>query len=224
MIEILRRLNNGHFSPTLCFAISCLLVFARELWWLNQEWLELWWGRTTDYKMAAGYGTFCTIPPRNSSGRNVTFYRVFHLQRNRDYCTHTNANIKPLQLCCTTAAYENCLKSVRTQFQLFFSSMSSCHRQACDVSWHFVISQCTVVLFRTSLSGYTLLNASWTTANDFNAKYIRKVTHVLIVNTPYWQLNSHCATSASSGLATRVSLTRVSGERVGRVWYTSRTC
>jgi hypothetical protein len=52
---------------TPCFATRCVLVFARELWWMNQEWLDLRWGRTIEYKMVAVHVTLCSIPPRNSN-------------------------------------------------------------------------------------------------------------------------------------------------------------
>jgi hypothetical protein len=45
MTEILRRLNKWTFrqvSP--CFATRRLLVFAGELWWIDQVSLELRWG------------------------------------------------------------------------------------------------------------------------------------------------------------------------------------
>jgi hypothetical protein len=42
-----------------------LLVFAIELWWMNEELLELM-GSTVDQKMVAVYGALCTIPPLNS--------------------------------------------------------------------------------------------------------------------------------------------------------------
>jgi hypothetical protein len=46
-------------------------------------------------------------------------------------------------------------------------------------------------------------------------------THVLLVSTPRSHLHSFCAAGASSGLVTRVTLTRVSrGRLVGRVYYT----
>jgi hypothetical protein len=35
-----------------------LLVFARELWWINQECLELRWGSTTDQKWLQCKGRF----------------------------------------------------------------------------------------------------------------------------------------------------------------------
>jgi hypothetical protein len=34
---------------------------------MNQEWLELKWGRTIGQKLAAVHGTLTTIPPRNSN-------------------------------------------------------------------------------------------------------------------------------------------------------------
>jgi hypothetical protein len=50
-----------------CFAIKYQLLIARELWWMNQEWLELRWGHTIDQSvMVAMLGTPCAIPPRNS--------------------------------------------------------------------------------------------------------------------------------------------------------------
>jgi hypothetical protein len=48
---------------------------------------------------------------------------------------------------------------------------------------------------------------------------VREWTHVLLVNTPCLHLHSFCATGVSSGLATRVTLTRVSRGEVGRVYY-----
>jgi hypothetical protein len=44
-----------------------LLVFAREIWWMDQQWTELRWGHTIDHKVAAVLGTLCMIPPRNSN-------------------------------------------------------------------------------------------------------------------------------------------------------------
>jgi hypothetical protein len=45
-----------------------LMLFARGLWWINQEWLQLVrWGHTIDHNIAAVHGTLCTIPPRNSN-------------------------------------------------------------------------------------------------------------------------------------------------------------
>jgi hypothetical protein len=59
----------GHFSPSLSLLRyqKSLLVLSRELWWMNQEWLELRWGSTKDKKRAAVHGALCTIPPRNSN-------------------------------------------------------------------------------------------------------------------------------------------------------------
>jgi hypothetical protein len=36
---------------------------TRELWWMNQKWLELRWGCAVDQIMTTVHGT---IPPRNS--------------------------------------------------------------------------------------------------------------------------------------------------------------
>jgi hypothetical protein len=49
---------------------------------------------------------------------------------------------------------------------------------------------------------------------------VREWTHVLLVNTPCLYLHSFCATGVSSGLATRVTLARVSRGEVGKVYYT----
>jgi hypothetical protein len=48
---------------------------------------------------------------------------------------------------------------------------------------------------------------------------VREWTHILLVNTPFLHLHSFCATGMSSGIATRVTSTQVSGE-VGIVYYT----
>jgi hypothetical protein len=44
---------------------------------------------------------------------------------------------------------------------------------------------------------------------------VREWTHVLLVNTPCSQLHSFCKSGVSSGLATRVTLTRISGGKFG---------
>jgi hypothetical protein len=50
-----------------CFATRCLLVTARELWWMNQERLELRLGMHNRSVMVAVHGTPCAIPPHNIS-------------------------------------------------------------------------------------------------------------------------------------------------------------
>jgi hypothetical protein len=58
---------HGHFSPSFpYFATRCMLVTAKELWWMNWEWLELSGERTIYQKMVAVLWTPCAIPPRNS--------------------------------------------------------------------------------------------------------------------------------------------------------------
>jgi hypothetical protein len=52
---------------------------------------------------------------------------------------------------------------------------------------------------------------------------VREWTRVLLFNTPYLFLYVLCTTGVSSGLATRVTLTRVS-RGVWRVYYTGWTC
>jgi hypothetical protein len=49
---------------------------------------------------------------------------------------------------------------------------------------------------------------------------VREWTHVLLMNTPCSHLHRVCATGVSSGLATRVTLTRVSRGRLGESIYT----
>jgi hypothetical protein len=47
--EILTGKIHGHVFPSFsCFATRCLLITMGELWWMNQEWLELKWGSTVD--------------------------------------------------------------------------------------------------------------------------------------------------------------------------------
>jgi hypothetical protein len=109
----------------------------------------------------------------------------------------------------------HCLKSVRRRNCSCCRSMSTYHGQTIPVSRNFIIGRCIVVLFGTSLSGYALLNASRTAANDFDTKYCSRT------NTRS-HLHNFRATGVSSGLATRVTLTRVSrdwlGESITRGW------
>jgi hypothetical protein len=56
--------------------------------------------------------------------------------------------------------------------------MSTCHRQTLPVSRNFLTIRCVVVLFSTSLSGYTLLNASRTAANYFNCEVMFENKHI----------------------------------------------
>jgi hypothetical protein len=53
---------------------------------------------------------------------------------------------------------------------------------------------------------------------------VREWTHVLLANTPRSHLHSFCATGVSSGLATRVTLTRVSRGRLGEFITWGWTC
>jgi hypothetical protein len=51
---------------------------TKELWWMNQEWLQLRWGGTVDQKLAAVRETFYTKPPLNSkqqpAGARLVYY------------------------------------------------------------------------------------------------------------------------------------------------------
>jgi hypothetical protein len=52
----------------------------------------------------------------------------------------------------------------------------------------------------------------------------REWTHVLLISTPCSHLHSFCATGVSSGLATRVTLTRMSRGRLGESITRRWTC
>jgi hypothetical protein len=52
----------------------CLLVIARELWWMNQEWLELWWGHTVDQKWSQCKGRLVRSPRNSNSAFNFMFF------------------------------------------------------------------------------------------------------------------------------------------------------
>jgi hypothetical protein len=112
----------------------------------------------------------------------------------------------------------HCLKLVLPQVQLYCRSISTCHRRVLPVCRNFVTSW-RIVLFGTSLSGYTLLNASRIAANYFDGKLpnVQEWTYVLLANTPRSHLHSFCATGVSSGLATWTTLTRVSREKLWEV-------
>jgi hypothetical protein len=72
MTEILRRQNSrtflANFLPTSLLRVSAA---KKCLWWMNEEWSELRWGRTIDQEMAAVRGTVYTIPPRNSYSKSA---------------------------------------------------------------------------------------------------------------------------------------------------------
>jgi hypothetical protein len=97
-------------------------------------------------------------------------YYVHVLQRSMVIITSTGMAI--LNSCSRIPLLQlmRCLKSVRLQFQLFCRSLSACHRQLPPAFRNFVTSWCTVVLFGISLSGYALLNASRTAADNFDVK------------------------------------------------------
>jgi hypothetical protein len=102
-------------------------------------------------------------------------------------------------------------------------SMSTCHRQTLLVSWNFVTNRC-IALFGTSLSGCVLLDGSQAAANDWMQSSVREWTHVLLVNTRCSHLHSFRATVVRSGLATRVTLTRVSQGRLRKSITWEWTC
>jgi hypothetical protein len=70
--EYERDISSAKFTAISCQVtrdslLGVSAVLARELWWMNQELLELRWGRKIDQKMAAVHGMLCTIPPRDSN-------------------------------------------------------------------------------------------------------------------------------------------------------------
>jgi hypothetical protein len=81
----------------------------------------------------------------------------------------TNGNIEFLQLYPVVAA--NALLEIdMARISAVCRSMCICHRQTHPVSWDVVANWCIVALFSISLSGYTLLSASQTAANNFDVK------------------------------------------------------
>jgi hypothetical protein len=56
------KFNSISRQVSACFCTWCLLIANIELWWMNQEWLELRWGNTNDQKMVTVHGTPCEIP------------------------------------------------------------------------------------------------------------------------------------------------------------------
>jgi hypothetical protein len=143
---------------------------------------------------------------------------MFHLKRNPDYYTWTLSHTKQWnqwQCWFLTAASHCCswwmlefrtaaISAVLLLDEHLSQTNTSCIPKFCSTSRY------TAVLFGTSLSGYALLNASRTAANDFDASDVRKWTHILLLNTPCSHLHSFRATEVSSGLATWMTLTQVS--------------
>jgi hypothetical protein len=85
------------------------------------------------------------------------------------------------------------------------------------VSRKFVNSRCIILLLLSYLPVF--LNASRATANDLMPSNVQEWTQFLLVSTPRSHLYNFCATDVNSGLATRVTLTRVPWERsVTRRW------
>jgi hypothetical protein len=131
-------------------------------------------------------------------------YRMFHLKRNANY----------------NSVYKFWWHQYKKTIYLFFSFhfedgtyRTDVHHLLEDtktlpVSRKFVTSRC-IVLFGTSLSGYALLMLHQKQQTILMRGSGREWTYVLLVNTPCSHLHSFCATGVSSGLATRVTLTRL---------------
>jgi hypothetical protein len=110
---------------------------------------------------------------------NSGLYRVFRL-KSQSLPIHmnpfTHKTTKPITIlnscsCIPLLQLMDALLEIGTAvISAVCRSVSTCHRQTLPVSLNFVSSRCIVVLFGTSLSGYALLNASRTAANDFGAK------------------------------------------------------
>jgi hypothetical protein len=77
---------------------------------------------------------------------------------------------------------------------------------------------------KNSCSKATVPNDSRTAVKISMRSNVREWTHILLVNTPCSQLHSLCASHVSSGLATRVTLTRVSRGRLGESIAGGWTC
>jgi hypothetical protein len=113
---------------------------------------------------------------------NFHLYRAFPVKRNPNYYTWTpsrrNRRNKWLYwiLAALSRYFSWCTASYRygRNFSCSVARWALCHRQTLPVSRNFATSLC-IVLFSTSLSGYALLNASRTAANDFDAKWCSRV-------------------------------------------------
>jgi hypothetical protein len=87
--------------------------------------------------------------------------------------------------------------------------------QALPVPQIFFTMQCIVVLVSTWLSGYALINASWTATKDTVWSNVWEWIHILFLNTLSSHVHTLCASDLSSSLTSRVTLARVSW---GRDW------
>jgi hypothetical protein len=90
------------------------------------------------------------------------------------------------------------------------------------VSRNFLTRLLIVFLFRTSLKGEALLNAQEQQQMITMSSDVLERTHVLLGITPCFHMHSFCATCVSSGLATRVTLTRVLQERSESLLHSGR--
>jgi hypothetical protein len=95
--------------------------------------------------------------------------------------------------------------------------------QTLPVSQNFVANRCIVVLFGTSFSEYALLNASRKAADDIDAKKCSKMNTRSAREYIMFAPAQLCATGVNSGLATRVTLIRVSRVRAGEFITRERT-
>jgi hypothetical protein len=102
------------------------------------------------------------------------FCRMFCLKHNHSYCTWTLFHIRwcNQQHCRILVAVSHCCSWWMLVSIIIISAvfLSTCHIQTLPVSQHFT-SQCIVVWFSTTISGYTLLNVSWTATDCFSMKY-----------------------------------------------------
>jgi hypothetical protein len=150
--------------------------------------------------------------------------QMFHLKGNTDCYTWTPSRTKQLNqwqywiLAAVSRCCSWCIALNRygRNFKCFVAHWAFLHIQTLSLSRNFVISQCIVVLYGTSLSGYSLLSASPSSALTIPVgSNVRRWIHVLLVNTCS-HLHSFCAPDVSSGLATRITFIQVSWGRFGK--------
>jgi hypothetical protein len=125
-------------------------------------------------------------------------YRMFHLKRTvtttqeplhaqKRQNQRQHRILTAVSCCCNWCTAWN---PYDHNFSSYGRSLSICHRHTFEVSRTIVTSQCIVVLFGTSLSRQTSLNASWTAPIISMRSNVRKWTHVLLVYTSWSHLRS----------------------------------
>jgi hypothetical protein len=93
MKEIFRKKNSPAISsPSFsCFTIWCLLVITRDLWWTNQEWLEIRLGVTIYQKWSLCKGRLLRLPRKDKGwDENCNYSFLVCLTFNRNNLTLCN--------------------------------------------------------------------------------------------------------------------------------------